>query len=178
MPVGPNDLETARKLFEEGGWGSGDPLGPDQWFAEDAVMRDIVGHAEPLRGLTEIRAFWASQKVGITLRVPVEELYVAEGHRGVAVLWMAYGQLVNEKNPDGSDNEHYGWWATFEGMSRLEFNAEGKVTLEVDYHHGPQGITRSWVEHWNARRARPWKELGEITGASEPAEKFTPPTPA
>ena len=51
MPVGPNDLETARKLFEEGGWGSGDPYGPDQWFAEDAVMRDVVGHAEALHGL-------------------------------------------------------------------------------------------------------------------------------
>ena len=32
MPVGPNDIETGRKLFEEGGWSSGDPYGPDQWF--------------------------------------------------------------------------------------------------------------------------------------------------
>ena len=158
MPVGPNDLETARKLFEEGGWGSGDPYGPDQWFAEDAVMRDVVGHAEPLHGHEEIRHFWARQKVGITLRVPVEELYVAEGHRGVAVLWMAYGQIMDE------ENENYAKWVTFEGMSRLEFNDEGKVTLEVDYHHGQQGVTDSWVAHWNARRARPWKELGEITG--------------
>ena len=30
MPVGPNDIETARKLFEEGGWGSGDLYGPEQ----------------------------------------------------------------------------------------------------------------------------------------------------
>ncbi|MYK25578.1 MAG: nuclear transport factor 2 family protein [Dehalococcoidia bacterium] len=159
MPVGPNDLETARKLFEEGGWSSGDPYGPDQWFAEDAVMRDIVGHEDALRGHEEIRQFWASQKVGITLRVPVEELYVAEGHRGVAVLWMAYGQIMDEESDD------YGRWASFEGMSRLEFNDDGEVTLEVDYHHGGQGIVDSWVAHWNARRARPWKELGEITGA-------------
>ena len=159
VPVGPNDLETARKLFEEGGWSSGDAYGPDQWFAGDAVMRDIVGHAGALNGLEEIREFWASKRVGITLRVPVEELYVAEGHRGVAVLWMAYGQIADE------EHEHYGKWFTFEGMSRLEFNDEGKVTLEVDYHHGVQGVTDSWVAHWNARRARPWTELGSITGA-------------
>jgi|GEM_PF-3060965 hypothetical protein len=40
MPATNQDLETARKLFKEGGWGSGDPYGPD-----DAVMHDIVGHA-------------------------------------------------------------------------------------------------------------------------------------
>ena len=159
MPASKKDIETARKLFEEGGWGSGDPYGPDQWFSDDAVMRDIVGHAEPLRGKDEIRKFWASQKVGITLRVPVEEIYVAEDHHGVAILWMSYGQIVDEKN------ENYGKWATFEGMSRLEFNDEGEVTLEVDYHHGGQGITDSWVAHWNARRAMKWEELGAITGA-------------
>ena len=67
MPASKKDLETARKLFEEGGWGSGDPYGPDQWFSDDAVMRDIVGHEDALRGKDEIRKFWASQKVGITL---------------------------------------------------------------------------------------------------------------
>ena len=45
-----------------------------------------------------------------------------------------------------------------------EFEA-GEVTLEVDYHHGPQGIVDSWVEHWEKRRAMDWKELGAITGA-------------
>ena len=30
MPVGPNDIETARKLFGDEGWGSGDLYGPDQ----------------------------------------------------------------------------------------------------------------------------------------------------
>ena len=39
------------------------------------------------------------------------------------------------------------------------------MTLEVDYHHGGQGITDSWVAHWNARRAMKWEELGAITGA-------------
>ena len=159
MPVEPRDLEASRKLFEEGGWSSGDPLGPDQWFSDDAVMRDIVSHAEALTGKEEIRQFWASRKVGITLRVPVEELYVAENHRGTAVLWMAYSQIMDEKN------ENYGKWITFEGMSRLEFNDDGEVTLEVDYHHGPQGITDSWVAHWNARRTQPFAELGAITGA-------------
>ena len=97
--------------------------------------------------------------MGITLRVPVEEVYVAEGHRGIAILWMAYSQIMDESN------ENYGRWRTFEGMSRLEFNDEGKVTLEVDYHHGYQGVTDSWVAHWNARRAMSWEELGAITGA-------------
>ena len=159
MPVGPNDIETGRKLFEEGGWSSGDPYGPDEWFAADAVMRDIVNHDGAMRGKEEIRHFWARRKVGITLRVPVEEVYVAEGHRGIAILWMAYSQIMDE------DDENYGKWGTFEGMSRLEFNDEGKVTLEVDYHHGFQGVTDSWVAHWNARRAMSWEELGAITGA-------------
>ena len=163
MPVGPNDIETARKLFEEGGWGSGDLYGPEQWFSDDAVMRDIANHPGPMRGKDEIREFWGSfwrnRKVGMAVRVPVEETYVAEGHRGVAVLWMGYSQVVAETDED------YGRWRTFEGMSRLEFNDAGEVTLEVDYHHGVQGITDSWVAHWNARRAMKWEELGAITGA-------------
>ena len=51
------------------------------------------------------------------------------------------------------------------GPNDLEFNDEDEVTLEIDHHHGPQGVADSWVAHWNARRARPWAELGEITGA-------------
>ncbi len=158
MPVGPNDIETGRKLFEEGGWSSGDPYGPDQWFSDDAVMRDIVSHAEALNGKEEIRQFWASRQVGITLRVPVEEVYVAENHRGICILWMAYSQVMDE------DDENYGKWRSFEGVSRLEFNDEGEVTLEVDYHHGGQGYVDSWVEHWNRRRAMKWEDLGAITG--------------
>ena len=72
---------------------------------------------------------------------------------------MAYAQIMDQ------ENENYGKWITFEGMSRLEFNDAGEVTLEVDYHHGPQGVTDSWVAHWNERRARPCEELGAITGA-------------
>ena len=159
MPASKKDLETARKLFEEGGWGSGDPYGPDQWFSDDAVMRDIVNHDGTLRGKEEIRDFWVRGRVGLTLRVPVEEMYVAENHQGVAILWMAYSQIMEE------DDENYGKWNSFEGMSRLEFNEAGEVTLEVDYHHGPQGIVDSWVEHWEKRRAMDWKELGAITGA-------------
>ena len=163
MPVGPNDIETARQLFGDGGWGSGDLYGPDQWFADDAVMRDIVNYDGAMRGKDEIREFWGSfwrnRKYGMAVRVPAEEIYVAENHRGVAVMWMAYSQITDESG------ENFGKWRCFEGMSRLEFNDEGEVTLEVDYHHGVQGMCDSWVEHWNARRAMKWEDLGAITGA-------------
>ena len=51
------------------------------------------------------------------------------------------------------------------GYRASNFNDAGEVTLEVDYHHGGQGIVDSWVAHWNARRAMKWEELGAITGA-------------
>ena len=162
MAIGEREKEVARKLFEEGGWSSGDPYGPDIWFAENAVMRDIVGHPGPLRGKEEIRKFWASHGVGITLRVPIEEMYVSEN--GIALLWMAYIQIVD----DAQGPENKGKWICFEGMSRLEFDGEGKVTLEVDYHHGPQGITDSWVAHWERRRGMTREEMGAITGGDQP----------
>ena len=80
MPVAPNGIETGRKLFEEGGWSSGQPYGPDQWFSDDPVMRDIVNDEGALRGKEEIRKFWASRKRGITPRVPVEEGLVPGAH--------------------------------------------------------------------------------------------------
>ena len=102
MPATPENIETARKLFEEGGWSSGDAYGPDEWFSDDAVMRDIVNHDGTLRGKEEIRDFWVRGRVGLTLRVPVEEMYVAENHQGVAILWMAYSQIMEEddEKPD------------------------------------------------------------------------------
>ena len=78
MPATPENIETARKLFEEGGWSSGDAYGPDEWFSDDAVMRDIVNHDGTLRGKDEIREFWVKGRVGLTLRVPVEETYIAK----------------------------------------------------------------------------------------------------
>ncbi|MCC6381929.1 MAG: nuclear transport factor 2 family protein [Dehalococcoidia bacterium] len=162
MAIGEREKEVARKLFEEGGWSSGDPYGPDLWFSDDAVMRDIVNHDGALRGKEEIRYFWARQGTGITLRVPVEELFVSDD--GVAVLWMAYSQVTDDRF--GPENR--GKWLCFEGMSRLEFNDEGKCTLEVDYHHGPQGITDSWVAHWEKRRAMTREERGALTGGDKP----------
>ena len=111
MPATIENLETARKLFEEGGWSSGDAYGSDEWFSDDAVMRDIVNHDGTLKEKKGIREFWEKGRVGLTLRVPVEEIFIAENH------------------------------------------------------HGPQGIVSSWIEHWEARRAMEWKELGAITGA-------------
>ena len=151
--VGQAEVEIARKLFEEG-WSGGHVDAPLQFMTEDVVMRDIVGHAEPMRGHDAVREFWAA--AAPTLKVLPEELYVADS--GVVVLWMAYGKI-----PDDA-SENAGRWGTAEGMSRLEFR-DGKVCLEVDYWHGGQGVCDDWQAHWDARRARPWRELGAITGA-------------
>tara|TARA_B100001123_G_scaffold147952_1_gene171370 strand:+ start:10550 stop:11008 length:459 start_codon:yes stop_codon:yes gene_type:complete len=151
--VGQAEVEIARRLFEEG-WSGGHVDAPLQFMTEDIVMRDIVGHPEAMRGHAAVREFW--QHAAPTLKVLPEDIYVAG--TGVAVLWMAYVQVPQ------SAEENAGRWLCGEGMSRLEFDG-GKVCLEVDYWHGPQGVCDDWNEHWEARRARQWNELGTITGA-------------
>jgi hypothetical protein len=86
MPAIPGNLETARKHFEEGGWSSGDAYRPDEWFPDDAVMRDIVNHDGTLRGKAEIHEFLVKGRVGLTLRVPVEEIYITENHHGPQII--------------------------------------------------------------------------------------------
>ena len=153
--VGQAEIEVARRLFEEG-WCGNNADAPLQFMTEDAVMRDILGHPEALRGHEEIRNFWTAVAGG--LRVLPEELYASE--QGVALSWMAYIRIPD----DSRGPENKGKWLCGEGMSRLEFR-DGKVSLEIDYWHGPQGMCDDWRSHFDARKAMPPGELGAISGA-------------
>ena len=57
MAIGEREIEVARRLFVEG-WGGDHPDAPLPFMTEDAVMRDIVGHVEAMRGHQAIRDFW------------------------------------------------------------------------------------------------------------------------
>lgn len=151
--AGKAEVEIARRLFEEG-WSGGHVDAPLRFMTGDVVMRDVVGHPEAMRGHDAVREFWA--RAAHTLKVLPEDIYVADS--GVVVLWVAYSQVP------ASAEENAGRWWCGEGMSRLEFR-DGKVCLEVDYWHGAQGLCDDWQAHWDARRARPWHELGALTGA-------------
>ncbi|HJP41570.1 MAG TPA: nuclear transport factor 2 family protein [Dehalococcoidia bacterium] len=147
------EVEVARRLFEEG-WGGGHPDAPKQFMTDDIVMRDIVGHAEPLRGWEEVRKFW--EAAAPTLKTKVEDVYASD--KGVALTWIAYVQIADESM--GAENK--GKWIAGEGMSRLEFR-DGKVSLEVDYWHGPQGVVEDWEPHWARRQEMSRKDKGAIT---------------
>ena len=130
MTVTQTEIEIGRRLFEEG-WAGDTPETPLQFMTEDIVMRDVVGHPEAMHGHQGVVDFWGGS-AGI-LRVPPEEIYV--GDNGIALSWMAYIEITD----DSEGPENRGRWRCGEGMSRLEFR-DGKVCLEVDYWHGPQGI--------------------------------------
>lgn len=148
-------LDAARGLFEA--WSSGDADAPRRWFTDDVVMRDIVGHAEALRGWPAVRAFWEGSAA--TLKVLPEEYF--SGESGVALTWMAYAQLQDDRM--GANTA--GKWFAGEGMSRLEFR-DGKVALEVDYWHGPQGVVDDWQAHWRGRRAMSREQRGAVPGVA------------
>ena len=150
MAVSEAEIEIGKRLFIEG-WGGETPEAPLQFMTEDVVMRDILGHAEAMRGHQEVVDFWG-QAAG-NLRVPPEEIYVSEN--GMSMTWMAYVRMT--------DGENKGKWMCGEGMSRLEFR-DGLVCLEVDYWNGPQGMCDDWEEHLNARAAMTPEQLGQITG--------------
>jgi hypothetical protein len=152
--AGKAEIEIARLLFEEG-WGGPDSSAPLQYMTDDVVMRDILGHAGPLRGHDAVRNFW--QAVAGGLKVMPEEYFSNE--RGVALTWMAYIQLRDDSN--GPENK--GKWVCGEGMSRLEFR-DGKVCLEIDYWNGPQGRCDDWKTHLEARRAMTPEERGATPG--------------
>lgn len=154
MTVTQAEIEIGRKLFEEG-WGGERPEAPLQFMTEDVVMRDLVGHPEAMHGHQGVVDFWG-KSAGI-LRVPPEEIYVSD--TGVALTWMAYIQITD----DSAGPENKGKWRCGEGMSRLEFR-DGKVCLEVDYWHGPQGICDDWETHLNARKAMSSVARGSISG--------------
>ena len=153
--VGKAEIEITRKLFEEG-WGGDNPDAPLQFMTEDAVMRDILGHPEALHGHDDIRNFWGLA-AGV-LRVMPEEYYTNE--RGVALSWMAYLKIQD----DSQGPENKGKWHCGEGMSRVEFR-DGKVSLEIDYWRGPQGICDDWKAHFEARKAMSPEERAAIAGS-------------
>ena len=148
-------IELARRLFEEG-WSGGRPESPLAFLTEDAVMRDILGHPEAMRGHEAITAFFAP--VAPALKVMPEEYFTNE--RGVSLTWMAYIEILD----DSQGPENKGRFLCGEGMSRLEFR-DGKVSLEIDYWKGPQGICDDWAAHLAARRAMSPEERGAVTGA-------------
>jgi hypothetical protein len=153
--IGEHEREVARRLFEEG-WSGGEPESPLPFLTEDAVMRDILGHPEAMRGHKEIVDFFGP--VAKNLKVWPEE-YFASGD-GIALTWVAYIHIDN----DFSGEENRGRWHCGEGMSRLEFR-EGKVCLEIDYWKGPQGICDSAQDHFVARGRMSAAERGAATGA-------------
>lgn len=152
--IGDAELEVARRLFEEG-WCGSTKEAPLQFFTEDAVMRDILGHAEALRGHDAIVNFWGG--VAGLLRVWPEEYFVSDD--GIALAWMAYIEITNDHHGE----ENRGKYLCGEGTSRLEFE-NGKVCLEIDYWNGPQGICDDREAHFEARKKMSRAERGAVTG--------------
>lgn len=155
MAVTQAEIETGKRLFLEG-WGGKTPDAFVPFVTEDFVMRDIVGHSAPMRGHKAVMDFWGF--VAGNLKVMPEEVFVSEN--GMALTWMAYIRITDDSQGPGNK----GKWQCGEGMSRLEFR-DGKVCLEVDYWHGPQGICDDWEKHLKARAAMSRAERGAITGA-------------
>ena len=147
-------IELARKLFEEG-WSGGKPESPLPYLTDDAVMRDILGHPEAMVGHEAIVAFFAP--VAPALKVMPEEYFLNED--GLALTWMAYIEITGDQHGP----ENVGRWLCGEGMSRLEF-LEGKVSLEIDYWKGPQGMCDDWREHFEARKRMTRAERGATPG--------------
>lgn len=156
MAVTKAEIEIGKRLFVEG-WGGDTPEAPLQFMTEDVVMRDVLGHAEEMRGSQDIIDFWG-ESAG-HLRVPPEEIFIAED--GIAMTWMAYIRIRDDSQ--GADN--MGKWQCGEGMSRLEFR-DGLVCLEIDYWAGPQGICDDWEAHFEARAAMSREKRGAITGGT------------
>lgn len=155
MAVTKAEIEIGKRLFLEG-WGGKTPESFVPFVTDDFLMRDILGHAQPMRGHQEVIDFWG-HAAGI-LRVIPEEIFTNDN--GMSMTWMAYIQITD----DSKGPENKGRWQCGEGMSRLEFR-NGKVCLEVDYWNGPQGICDDWEAHFKRREAMTRAERGAITGA-------------
>lgn len=147
-------IEVARRLFEEG-WSGDKTESPLQFLTDDVVMRDIVAHPEAMHGHGGIVDFFGPGAGG--LRVMPEEYFLSDN--GLALTWMAYLHITNDHH--GPENR--GKWLCGEGMSRLEFRG-GKVCLEIDYWHGPQGMCDDWESHLAERRGLSASELGARVG--------------
>ena len=120
-------------------------------------VRRATNRHEAIVGHEAIANRW--RHVAGRMRLPIEELFVSE--HGIVALWFVYVQIV--------EGEHAGQWNMGEGTSRLEFR-DGKVCLEIDYWHGPQGRCDDWEEHFAARKALSRYDRGFVSGAWVPGK--------
>ena len=126
--AGQKEIDTAIELFKA--WSSGDADAPGPFLAEDAILRDIVAGEDKV-GWPAIREFFAGGLQGAPDPVLIpDKFWTADD--GVAFTWRMSATVTH----DAFGAEHKGkkWYS--DGMTYLEFNDEGKVSLEVDYHHG------------------------------------------
>jgi len=126
--AGPKEIDTAIALFKA--WSSGDADAPEQYLAPDAILRDIVAGEDKV-GWPAIREFFARGLQGAPDLELIPETFWTNAD-GVAFTW-AMGATVTS-DAFGAENKGKRW--SSDGMTYLEFGADGKVTLEVDYHHG------------------------------------------
>ena len=126
--AGQKEIDTAIELFKA--WSSGDADAPGPFMAEDAILRDIVAGEDKV-GWPAIREFFAGGLQGAPdLELIPDKFWTADD--GVAFTWRMSATVTH----DAFGAEHKGkkWYS--DGMTYLEFNDGGKVSLEVDYHHG------------------------------------------
>ena len=126
--AGQTEIEIARQLFLA--WSSGDADAPKKYLAGDAVLRDIVAGEDKV-GWPAIRAFFADGvKAWPDLDLTPDQYWLND--RGVALSWLMTATVPDDRFGPAAKGKK---WSSA-GMTYLEFK-DGKVTLEVDYHHGP-----------------------------------------
>jgi ketosteroid isomerase-like protein len=122
------EIETARLLFLA--WSSGDADAPGEYLAEDAVLRDIVAGEDKV-GWPAIREFFAQGlESWKDLDLTPDQYWLND--KGVALSWLMTATVPDDRFGPGAKGKK---WSS-PGMTYLEFK-DGKVVLEVDYHHGP-----------------------------------------
>ena len=126
--AGQQEIDTAIALFKA--WSSGDADAPGPFFAEECILRDIVAGEDKV-GWPAIREFFAGGLEGAPdLALIPEKFWTADD--GVAFTWRMSATVTHEAF--GAEHKGKKWYS--DGMTYLQFDAAGKVTLEVDYHHG------------------------------------------
>ncbi len=126
--AGQQEIDTAIALFKA--WSSGDADAPGPFMTEDAILRDIVAGEDKV-GWPDIREFFAGGLQGSPdLELIPGKFWTADD--GVAFTWRMSATVTSDAF--GAAHNGKRWYS--DGMTYLEFNDEGKVSLEVDYHHG------------------------------------------
>ena len=126
--AGQKEIDTAIALFKA--WSSGDADAPGPFLAEGAILRDIVAGEDKV-GWPAIREFFAGGLEGAPDLELIPDTFWTNDD-GVAFTWRMSATVTTDAM--GPDVKGKRWYS--DGMTYLEFDAEGKVTLEVDYHHG------------------------------------------